>query len=1511
MQQRIWRNWMMLSLAIVLAFLVLGPVSVRAQDAEQENATEVLAEDDSDKGFITRFLQEQLSGSGRVVTIDGFEGALSSRATFTRLTISDKDGAWITLENGAIQWTRSALLARRVQIQELSAERLILPRLPVSEPAPLKVESPPFALPELPVSLNIEKLSIDRVELGEPVIGIAAAASVQGSMSLAGGEGEAKLAINRLDGPRGLFSLDGAFSNATRHLRVALDLDEDADGLFVNLVGMDGLPSVKAEIKGEGPLGEFAADLRLATSGQDRITGSMKLDPGQEEGAPGTNFRIEMGGDIATIVPPEHKAFFGRNSQLLAEGWRGQTGQLRIPVLMVHTDALNLSGAVTTTEKGAPESAVLLLNLGEDASAPTVPVRLPWADKPTTVRSGTLQLSYDSASDAGWTLKGRVGEVARAEGKLEELRIDGRGRVNLKEDGEALESIRGWVAFGMDGIAPTDPALAHAVGEVLNGGLNFDFTPGNALELFGMNVNGTEYGLKGDMLVDGLSSGIVISGDTTISHDDLGRFSGLASRQMSGAADAQFVGYYVLLNRAFDINAEVRGNDIAIGQENADRLLAGRSLIRLDARRLEDGIELDDLTVRARNLTVAASGLVNLASSNVRARISMPDLSVAAPDMAGRVQATAHMTGPTGRRQLDLQGQASDLVTGIAELDGALQGQTNLRAIVAQQPSGGFELTQLQLANPQLKINGQGRFAQGDLDAKLDLDMPQLAVLDRGISGGVKLVAEATEAKGVRHFKLTGTGSELRFGPEETGDALSGVTHLSLLAQEQNGNLTIETFDLKNDQMDATASGRIGAAGTDLQAKADIRSLAAFGRGWRGAMQADASFKDDGQGGRALDVSGLAQNLSFGQAQVDGALAGETRLTLRGTERDGVFSIATAEVNNPRLGLDAAGRIGAGVTDLDLGLNASDLRFLGRGFRGAMNATGKIIAEGNQHNIQVQGYAENLAVGQAMVDPVLAGRTSFDGSIAVDNENQLTIRQVNASNGQLRVTAGGDPSQLTLDARLANLALVVPGFEGPLELRGTVGQSTSDFQMDVNLSAPSGLQTSISGTVARNFSNANLGIRGTGDAAIVNPILRTRSVAGPASFDLRLNGRPSVEALNGRLSLSQVRLAEPKLGLSIADLNATADFNGGRIQLQADGRVEAGGTIHLSGPITLTGSRQVDLELALRNVILRDPNLYEILLGGGLKVGGSLGQGLAVSGQIDVAEAELRIPSTGFGGAASIPPIKHLYDRPPVRATRAKAGLSQFPSSDSQLAGMNSPAATPSANPARFDLTISAPRQVFVRGRGVDAELGGRIHVGGNARQPIPVGQLELIRGRVDLLGKRFDLSEGLIELQGSLIPVIRLVATTSQDSITTRIIIDGEAQDPEIKFESTPQMPEEEVLSHLLFGRGLDTISPLQAAQLANAIAVLAGKGGEGIVGRLRSATGLDDLDLSTDDEGNVSVRAGKYLSKNLYTDVEVGADGLTRLNLNLDISRSLTARGAVDSEGDSTLGVYYERDY
>ena len=113
-----------------------------------------------------------------------------------------------------------------------------------------------------------------------------------------------------------------------------------------------------------------------------------------------------------------------------------------------------------------------------------------------------------------------------------------------------------------------------------------------------------------------------------------------------------------------------------------------------------------------------------------------------------------------------------------------------------------------------------------------------------------------------------------------------------------------------------------------------------------------------------------------------------------------------------------------------------------------------------------------------------------------------------------------------------------------------------------------------------------------------------------------------------------------------------------------------------------------------------------------------------------------------------------------------------------------------------------------------------------------------------------------------------------------------------------------------LLFGRNLTEITPLQAVQLASAAATLAGRGG-GFVGSLRERLGVDDLDVTTDEDGNAALRVGAYLSDNLYTDVEVNSQGETRIDLNLDITESLTARGSVKSDGETSLGIFFERDY
>jgi translocation and assembly module TamB len=167
------------------------------------------------------------------------------------------------------------------------------------------------------------------------------------------------------------------------------------------------------------------------------------------------------------------------------------------------------------------------------------------------------------------------------------------------------------------------------------------------------------------------------------------------------------------------------------------------------------------------------------------------------------------------------------------------------------------------------------------------------------------------------------------------------------------------------------------------------------------------------------------------------------------------------------------------------------------------------------------------------------------------------------------------------------------------------------------------------------------------------------------------------------------------------------------------------------------------------------------------------------------------------------------------------------------------------------------------------------------------------------------------VTLVGDLDPFLNFVARSAGSDITVFITVSGRVSDLDISFSSQPELPEDEVLARLIFNRGLSELSPLQIAQLAAAAAELAGGSNTSLLGSLRSATGLDDLDVVTDSEGNAAVRAGRYISDNIYLGVEAGAQGSTRGTINLDITEELKARGSVGSDGDSSLGVFYERDY
>jgi translocation and assembly module TamB len=241
-------------------------------------------------------------------------------------------------------------------------------------------------------------------------------------------------------------------------------------------------------------------------------------------------------------------------------------------------------------------------------------------------------------------------------------------------------------------------------------------------------------------------------------------------------------------------------------------------------------------------------------------------------------------------------------------------------------------------------------------------------------------------------------------------------------------------------------------------------------------------------------------------------------------------------------------------------------------------------------------------------------------------------------------------------------------------------------------------------------------------------------------------------------------------------------------------------------------------------------------------------------------------------------------------------------------------APVPQSRPAGLllDVNIDAPNQVYIRGRGLDAEAGGSVRITGPVNNIQPVGAFTLIRGRLSLLGQRITFDTGTVTLVGDLDPFLNLVASTEGDGITVFVTVSGRVSEVDVSFTSNPPLPQDEVLSRLIFNRSLNELSPFQLARLAAAAAELVGGGsGGGLVDDLRGAAGLADLDVVTDEQGNLAVQAGTYIQDNVYLGVTAGANGQSRVNINLDVTNDLTVRGSAGQNGDTSLGVFYERDY
>ncbi|MBB5348662.1 translocation/assembly module TamB domain-containing protein [Desulfoprunum benzoelyticum] len=232
---------------------------------------------------------------------------------------------------------------------------------------------------------------------------------------------------------------------------------------------------------------------------------------------------------------------------------------------------------------------------------------------------------------------------------------------------------------------------------------------------------------------------------------------------------------------------------------------------------------------------------------------------------------------------------------------------------------------------------------------------------------------------------------------------------------------------------------------------------------------------------------------------------------------------------------------------------------------------------------------------------------------------------------------------------------------------------------------------------------------------------------------------------------------------------------------------------------------------------------------------------------------------------------------------------------------------------AILDATVKIPGRLFLRGKGLDSEWGGRLDISGAADSPKIVGELRARRGRLDVLGKTFSIRESQISFLGGQPPdpLLDIVGVYTVEDLLVTAALTGPASDVKLALTSVPDMPQDEILSRVLFGKAQGSLSTFEALQLAAAAAELAGKGGGlNVVGSLRKSLGADVMRVEGG-EGGPNVEVGKYLTEGVYVGTKRGtAPGSTGVEVEIELTPHIKATSE-STEIDNKAGLQFKWDY
>lgn len=952
-------------------------------------------------------------------------------------------------------------------------------------------------------------------------------------------------------------------------------------------------------------------------------------------------------------------------------------------------------------------------------------------------------------------------------------------------------------------------------------------------------------------------------------------------------------------------------------------LLGAAPRVQLEGSRTTDGAYLlKKIDGRGQALTLTGSGGRSITGGlSFRGDADITDISRIRPGAKGSFKGPIQAGKARGASPwtLSFDGRGSRMTVGMDELD-RLLGQTPRLKAAGSWNHGVLSIDSSELTGAAGRMGAKGLIEGGKMRLALDWDA-------RGPFGvGPVAIDGAMSGDGA----LTGTLAQPRADLRAAFDKVSAsglvLTNADLILSFRKGADASDGRIVLNSGSNygpARASGNFFLGGKQIRlTEVDVNA---------GGVTAQGAIALSNNYPSSADLTFTARQGAF---LASGEANGRVRLTDGGGDQSAILDVTGRNVRLAgstwvvrSLSLKGQGTLERLPFTLsaDVG-GANPVQF---------NGTGEYSRQGQGQNV-----AQSITLrGGGRVREV-AFTTRAPAIIALNGDGRVVRLDLGVGGGVLAGELRQDKAGSVVQAELTNVEMgsLAPDLRGQITGRVSLqgsgdtlnGSANVDMKQLRSIDAPRGL--AVDGTLNADLTDNILRIRAQAhdgnavqaSADISLPVVasaaplrlaveRTRDMSGQIAvngqiqpiWDLFLGGAQSLSGqiasratlsgtlndprLNGRLDLTQGAFRDSITGLRLEGVTLASRFDDAQAVIE---RFEAAdgvkGTVTGNGELGLRQGSGSTLRLELTRFRVIDNDIAEARANGVLTAVRGADGNIQLSGDLNIDEANISPTLPGSNGVVKMDVVE--INRPggdPVEVETKGRG---------PQIGLN------------LNLT---GREIHVRGRGLNVELTANARVRGTITRPQLTGTANVVRGDYEFAGKRFVFDDsGSVSLSTDPARIrLNLAAVREDPTLTATIKVTGTAAQPKIELTSTPSLPQDEILSQVLFGRSASQLSGFEAAQLASAVASLAGGGGFDVIGNLRELAGLDRLSFGGE-ASSLTVAGGRYITDDVYLEIIGGGEGGAAVNVEWQVRRNLAVSSKFGGEGDASLSIRWRRE-